>query len=64
MSSKQVFRYSDPFGFISVFKLTALKLLQLENYSILSLAFITSPFMITEEHVFFETVQSFPPFIF
>ena len=30
MYSKQVFRYSDPFGFISVFKLTALKLLKLE----------------------------------
>ena len=56
MFSKQIFAIWTRFGFISVFRLTAL--LKLEITVMLSLAFIASSFRVAEENLLFETVQS------
>ena len=53
MYSKQAFVILTPFGLILIFLLDAL-------LSIITLAFIASSLRVTEEHLFFETVQSGP----
>ena len=57
--SKQVFIIWPPFGLISD-SLFIGCLVETQNYSILSLAFIASSFKVTEENLVFETVQSGP----
>ena len=58
MYSKQLFCYLDTIWiYISLFIGC---LVEIRNYSILSLAFVASSFRVTEENLVFETVQSGP----
>ena len=58
--SKQMFAIRISFGFISVFGLTAFKLLKLE----ITVCFIASSFRVTGENCLFEKGQSNTPSLF